>query len=190
MGEPGTLVIADRLCQMGGLSGGTTSTQSSSNSNLPTAVLPRYTDGRGVMAGLEIYNTIGTGEAEVTVIYTNQAGVANRSGKVPQLGGDGYRLPGRVIPIYLSSGDRGVRSVQTVSLNTSTGAIGNFGVTLFKPLITVGIPDPNVPHYFDCITGFDGEIPEIKTNACLWALFISSGTSSGAIQVNFKFGEE
>ncbi len=56
LGSPGTLILADRLCHMGGFNGTNSVNLTSGNFIFPTAVLPRYTSGLGVMGGVEIYS--------------------------------------------------------------------------------------------------------------------------------------
>jgi hypothetical protein len=36
----------------------------------------------------------------------------------------------------LQAGDRGVKSVESLTLSASTGTAGNFGLTLFRPIMT------------------------------------------------------
>lgn len=181
----GTLILTDRLSHQGGLVANVTTTQTT---NLPTAALTRYTSGVGVWAGLEFYTAPGSTTATVTVSYTNQDGTAGRTSPAMQIGGlsSGPPIPGKqsalgVIP--LASGDTGVRSVESVTLAATTGTAGNFGVTLFKPLLflPVGILDQYVG---DVIRGtLGGGLPEILDEACL--SWIEVGQSQSAPQAGY-----
>lgn len=134
-GDPGqyeTGILIDRLSHTGGLSGTVTTAQTT---NLPTAALPtRETGGEGVMAALQIYTILGNTDTAWTVSYTNQAGTAGRTGKgffssTPFVSG--------IHPIQLEGTDSGVRSVESVTLTSSTLTAGNFGIVLYKPLMMI-----------------------------------------------------
>jgi len=138
LNAPGAYILVDRLSHQGGLSGTVTTAQTT---NLPTAALTRYTDGVGVMAALTIYTDVGTTAASPTISYTNQAGTPGQTSVAFQFGGSGWDDAGRMFLVPLAAGDTGVRAVASVTLGVSTGSIGNFGVSLFKPLalIVVGM---------------------------------------------------
>jgi hypothetical protein len=121
------LMIFDRLSHQGGLSTTTTSTQTT---NLPTAALTRYTNGRNVMAALEFYTTNSGGvSTTATVSYTNQDGTSGQTSKPFAFGGG---LAGRLLIMPLADGDTGVRSVESVTIAADTTVSSNFGVTLIK----------------------------------------------------------
>ena len=185
-----SLMLIDRLSHQGGLSGTATAVQTT---NLPTAALPRYTDGVGVMAALEIYTAVGTIAVTVTVSYTNEAGTSGRTSKAVVFGGTNDLGAARFIPIPLQDGDQGIRSVESVTPSTSTAVAGNYGVTLFKPLMLI----PNVAslaHAIQerCLNSFIGGYgccPEILDDACLGLLAIANSTGTGAIHGAFHLAE-
>lgn len=161
-----TLVAIDLLNVSGGLDGTLTTEQTT---NLPTAALPRYTTGEGVFIGLVIYVTPGTVATTVTVRYTNQAGVANRVSLPTTIGSTGFREVNRLILIPLAEGDTGVRSVEGVTLLATTGAAGNFGVCLFKPLMTFSLDSTTGTMPLDAVSsgGSIGSMAEFDDDACL-----------------------
>lgn len=173
--------LVDRLSHQGGLSGTVTTTQTT---NLPTAALTRYTSGVGVYAALEFYTAVGATDATWTVVYTNQAGTGSRSvtfimGATPSLNG--------FIIVPLQATDTGVKSVESVALTPSTGTAGNFGVTLFKPLVWV----PSIPSFMgrqNDIFSMPGWNTPILDDACL-QLLLKPGRSSATVQVQMNFGE-
>lgn len=108
-----------------------------------TASLPRYTDGDGVRAMLVQQTPGAVASANVTMTYTNSAGVsktvtgAARSsatiGVLASANNTAATATGIFLP--LASGDRGVRSVESVQLDTG---IGGFAVlVLVKPLVVL-----------------------------------------------------
>lgn len=177
-----SLMLIDRLSHQGGLSGTSVVTQTT---NLPTAALTRYTDGAGVMAALEIYSALGTTATTATVSYTNQSGVSGRTSKAVVIGGSSENTQSRFIPLTLQDDDTGVRSVQSVTLAASTATAGNFGVTLFKPLMLfpsfAQAMDGIQPRTFNTLIGGFGCCPEILDDACLGLLGLANSTNAGVI---------
>lgn len=141
-------MLIDRLSHQAGLDGTVTTEQTT---NLPTAALPRYTSGVGVMAAIQIYTVLGATSVTVTIKYTNQAGTANQVSQplvIPAT------VPAETFLIFsLADGDTGVRSVEGLTLSASTLAAGNFGVVLFKPVAM-----------FPCVYGQQGDSKPIRSN--------------------------
>lgn len=166
-----TVVVCDRLSHQGGLSGTSILTQTT---NLPTAALTRYTSGEGVHAALEIYTGLGVTLTTVTAVYTNQAGIPGTTPATDIGGGFGttYRgSAGFILPLSLASGDSGFRGVTSVILAASTGSVGNFGVTLYKPLMT--LPALSMQRAtFDALLDGGGNLPVIVNDACLFTISI------------------
>ena len=160
------LVAVDLLNESGGLSGIVTTEQTT---NLPTAALTRHTGGEGVFIGLVVYTTPGSTGTTVTVRYTNQAGVANQVSTATSFGGTGFREAGRVIQIPLAAGDTGVRSVEGVTVLSTTGTAGNFGVCLFKPLMGFSLDSTTGTMPLDAVSsgGMIGSMAEFDDDACL-----------------------
>lgn len=177
----GAIMLADRLSHQAGLSGTVNSAQTT---NLPTAALTRFTDGEGVMAMLTIYTTIGTTATTVTVSYTNQAGTAGRTSPPQNIGTAANGTQGRGIAIPLAAGDTGIRSVESVTLAATTGTVGNFGVTLYKPLAYINLPYGEGPGDFDLLNGLIG-FESIPDNACLFPVLLPAGTTSPNCMFDF-----
>lgn len=161
-----TMVLVDMLNISGGMSGALTTPQTT---NLPTAALTRFTSGEGVMAGIAVHATLGNTATTFTVSYTNQAGTAGRTSPAVAIGQTANNQAGRLITIPLEPGDTGVRSVESVTLAGTTGAAGNFGICLFKPLCAFALNDWQGAHVFDAVSsgGFFGALAEVHPDACL-----------------------
>lgn len=160
-------LLVDRLSHQGGLSGNVTGAQTT---NLPTAALTRYTDGVGVMVGLEVYSDLGSTNTTVTVSYTNTADVAGRAGTIAFID---TPFDPAFYPMPLQSGDLGVKSVESVSLAGGTGAVGNFGMTIYKPLCLFG-GGPDLHEDVPIICGWN---TDILAGACLQILGLSTGSA-------------
>lgn len=185
------LIIADRLSHQGGLSGTATGAQTT---NLPTAALTRYTDGVGVMAMLEIYTAIGTSGATVTASYTNQAGSSGQTTIATPFGVTNYSAVRRAVILPLASGDSGVRAVASVTLSGSTGTAGNFGVTLFRPLVMFPTWWESEQADADGLLSLGGLLPQVLSDACLMVLAVGrsdgSGGSASAFCANLFLNED
>lgn len=164
----GFVMLCDRLSHQGGLSGTSVATQTT---NLPTAALTRYTSGEGVFAVIE--GSMGTSSTpKFTVSYTNQAGTAGQSGYAisDHLNSQGSRH--KTWPVLLAAGDTGIRSVESVTLDVSSGAVGTWGVTLYKPLCIVPFHTEAV-YDWNPVIGGAGVIPQLVANYCLVPIFFS-----------------
>jgi hypothetical protein len=187
LGNPGMIIICDRLSHQGGLSGTVITEQTT---NLPTAALTRYTDGVGVMAALEIYTAVGTTVTTVSANYTNHLGISGQITPLTVFGGTAFREVQRFIILPLADGDLGVQSIASVTLTASTGTAGNFGVTLFKPLFAFPILMPGQQMLFDSILGMCGNMPRVLNNACLFVLIVPQITSTGEHLANVNIVKE
>ena len=178
----GLPMITDRLVHSGGLVADITTEQTT---NLPTAALPRYTDGVGVMIALDAYTATGVSATTVTARYTNQDGTAGRVTKVVVWPGSTPVNRRYILP--LQDGDTGVRSVEGVTFAGSTTEAGNVGVTLFKPL---GWAHSNMMHgggqWGEAMAALYGGLFQVHNDACIEFLsFGGQGSSQqyGAVKL-------
>jgi len=171
-----SMTVVDLLTYHGGMDATVTSEQTTNLPGGSTAPLPRHTSGAGVMIGLMIHQTgVGSTATTVTVKYTNQAGTANRVSTATSFGGTGFRETSSLILIPLQAGDTGARSVEGVTLAATTGAVGNFGVVLFKPLTVLALESTTGAMPIDAITGgMVGAMQSFDDNACLSCFAIST----------------
>lgn len=185
----GTWLLCDRLSHQGGLSGIVATSQTT---NLPTAALTRYTSGVGVWAAIEIYTQIGTTASTFTVTYVDQDGNTGNTSIAQPIGATNFREAGRLLPILPAAGDYGIRSVSEVTVGGgSTGTAGNFGVTLFKPLLALPMNVVNNVGVFDPLTVLGGQMEEIFDNACLfWVAIMPSSTTTGVLAAEVPFFED
>lgn len=168
-----TIFVCDFLVVSGQLNASLTTEQTT---NLPSAALPRYTSGEGVVAALIIFGAPGATATTFTVSYTNQSGTSGRTSTAQQIGGTGFREIGRIINIPLQQGDTGIRSVESVTLLATTGAAGDFGVLLYKPLAAFAVDTTDLVKPFDCIStgGMGGKFAKIEPTACISLLGYSN----------------
>ena len=167
----GTLILYDRIAHSSGLNGTLTTAQAVNG-----AALTRHTTGEDVELFLEVYAPTGATASNVTISYTNSAGVAGR--KTPAVAMQVTPVVGQMLPIPLQEGDTGIKSVQSVTLSASTATAGNFGITLVKRIAEIPITVAGAGVVLDPFAlGF----PQIENDACLSFMVVTSTTSTGFI---------
>lgn len=177
-----SLMFIDRLAHQGGLSGTVTTAQTT---NLPTSALTRNTGGVGNQIGIEVYTAVGATATTLTCSYTNQAGTAGRTTKAIVFGGTGFNIASRFMTCPLQDGDTGVKSVESVTVLASTLTAGNFGVTIYKPLLIwpnhSNQMHSHQPRMFDALLGGAGCLSSLPGNACIQMLSTSNTTGTGTV---------
>lgn len=162
------LVLYDRLVHTSGLSGATTGAQTVNT----TAITRPSAAGDDVAAFVEIYSQIGGTSRALTVTYTNTTPTGSRTGTC-NIGGTNNRDAGTMIPINLAAGDTGVKSVQSVSIATTTGAAGDFGITLLRRIATVSLQWRRSP----VLDAWHLGLPRIYDDACLAFMVATDGSA-------------
>ena len=162
----------DRLSHTGGLSGLSILSQTT---NLPTAAITRGdTTGVGVEWFLENYVATGAVSAVATITYTNEAGTGSRTTTVTIPANWAASRLLHIAP--LQAGDLFIKSIESVQLNVSTLAAGDFGVTGARPICVVCTREQGVTE----IEALLELLQEIETGACLWLTAFSSTGTIGA----------
>lgn len=178
----GQVILIDRLSHQGGLSG--VVSVSAVTTNLPTVLPTRYTGSyAGTMAAIEIYTQIGNTQVVLSGSYVNQDG-ATSSFQPISFGATGVvRAINRFAIIPLQNGDTGVQQVLNVVLSNTTGTAGNYGITIFRPIMVWNVPDLGAQQVLmDAITSNAMQLEQIQNNACLQYVFISGTTTTGIYQ--------
>lgn len=184
----GSLILIDVLVRQGGLSGTVTTEQTT---NLPTTALPRYTDGVGVMAAIDIHTTVGTTGTTISARYTNTVPTGSRNTPSVAFGATNFREQDKFIVLPLQSGDLGIQSVEGVTVLATTGTAGAFGITLFKPLAILPYvhPGSNQNEPGSVLNWLNGLPPAaLHQDACL--AILSTATSISTYQLDLRMGKE
>ena len=193
-GLPMPMILCDYLMFYPFVDEGTTDEQFMTNST----TIPRYTDGKGVQV-MAISVAGRTGGQTFRFTYTNSDGVSGRvSNTVIQNTSTaiGTIVTSAVTPVAasngpfigLQSGDKGVRSIESVQM-ISGPDVGLFTLVLVKPLITSQILEQTAPTEESLLLE-KGSVPEIKDDAYLNWICMPNGSLSGVsffgtIQTNF-----
>jgi hypothetical protein len=140
-----TAVLCDYLMYYPTIDEGTTDVQTMTN----TYTLPRYESGEGVQMIL-VTTALRTGNPTLTINYTNSDGNSKTTGvitlnsvaatgTVANSANTAIFNSGLYVP--LASGDKGVRSVESVTMLTTD--VGLFSILLVKPLAQTMFMDRN-----------------------------------------------
>jgi hypothetical protein len=164
----GTFILYDRLWANSGLSGTVTTAQS-----FTMPALTRHADGIGVEAFLEIYTATGSTAVTATISYTNTDDVAGRSGTASIVASP---VAGQMFPFQLAAGDKGIKSIQSVTLSATTGTAGSFGLTLVKRKCSIAVTAANVGSTQDAIAL---GLPTLQDGACVAIMVQASATNTG-----------
>lgn len=162
----GTLIFHDRLVQYGGINGTLTTVQA-----LGAVPLPRHASGVGVVPYLVYWASGGATSVSATISYTNQDGVAGRTSIIAT---PASSVLGQCVP-YPLQGDSGCRSVQSIRLSATTGAASNIGLFLAHEKAVIGGVASEGKSQDWLALG----MPEIEDGACLSAIQICSGATTG-----------
>lgn len=172
----GTLILADRLWHNSGLSLTSTTAQTINSVAWPARDANGTSDGEQVMIGLEVTNATGAGTPTFTMSYTNQDGVAGKTG-TGILTGVATSAIGAFYPMGLAAGDRGVRSIQTFTLS-ATWTSGAASLVAYRELARLELTAANVPAAIDAVTsGF----PRLFNDTVPFLIFVPSTTTASNI---------
>lgn len=160
----------------------TTTGQTINSGTLPARDNNGSTNGDGVQIG--IYAVAALGNAGVvsnsTVTYTNSAGTGSRTATLSATNPNNFPATpviGTVVWFELQAGDTGVRSIETVTLNTTLTS-GTASVFMARKLVDVPISVVNLNFSKDINAGYG--VP-LYDNACILPFAQTSATTATVI---------
>jgi len=163
-------------------------TDAGSGTHTVTVQIPRYLDGAGVRAHLEVRATTGATAHNIAYSYTDQSGNAGNanpvtvactaSAIVPHITHSGTAANNYGPFLPLAQGDYGIRNFQTAQLSAASGTASTAALVLVRPLfqITLGVASLMVEK--DLLNQIPS-LPIIKDQACLGVL-IGAGAAVAA----------
>lgn len=181
--QGGMLILADRLWH-NSIAVTTTTAQAIVSPSWPARDRTGATTGVGVYIALEISATVGIGAATPSISYTNTAGTTGRTGTMTYAY-DASSIVGRMFPFTLAAGDDGVKSVESVTLNTSMTS-GTAGLVAFRPIATLEFIGTGLPNAIDSLTG---GFPICYDNTVPMLIFVPSTTSTTLLQGQVVFSQ-
>lgn len=172
--------LVDPLWLNTGLVVTTTTAQNITQPTLPARDSNGTTNGEGVFAALLVTTaTTNAGTiANTTLSYTDSDGNAGNTATFSAV--VGWQAPatpviGTWMPFQLAAGDRGIRSVQSVTLGTSYAA-GALSLVLYRVLATVPVMTAGVGG--SMAQGPNRPGVRLYNNSCVWALAVGPVTAS------------
>lgn len=165
---------------------GTSSVQTMTN----VQTLPRHTDGDGVQIMAVLVAPHGLVGDSFVVTYTNQSGVAGRV-TAPHTMSTAISVNGTILTtqqsgvgrfgpfLTLQSGDRGVRSIESVQCTNGTD-VGLFTLVLVSPLAELTIRGIDAPTEKDFFIQSGAKVPRIEDDAYLNFISCPNGSLTGA----------
>lgn len=182
-GLPMPFILADYLLYYPFVDTGTNDEQTLDNTN----TLPRWTTGDGVQVMAVSVAASGGLQPTFQISYTNQDGTAGRTSKLHTLSTNTFN--GAIMSndqtvaisnmpfIGLQDGDRGVRSIESVTFVSGTD-VGLLSFVLVKPLLTGVILEQTAPTEIVCQPHM-GQMPQIQDDAFLGLICLPKGSLSG-----------
>lgn len=156
----------------------TTTAQSITTPTLPARDINGSTDGEGLMIGLltTTANTNAAAISNATVSYTNSEGTAGRTATLSAIAGSQIPVSpvvGTIVWFNLAAGDKGVRSIQSITLGTSLVA-GAVSLLIARDVTSIGSQIVNVPA--QKVLGAPGA--KIYNGTCLLHCVLASATTA------------
>lgn len=180
LANAGTLILADRVGHMGGLSG-TVITAQTVGASIPTG-RGLAVDGSDAQWDLEWYTDTGSTAVTATVSYTDQGDTSGRTTTVSLVA---TTRAGRTYTIAPAAGQF-IKSIQSVTLSATTGTAGSFGVTLRRVLAEAPVAVTNQSTVLDPV---NLGMPRVYDDACLELLTLCSTTSTGVVLGTLALGQ-
>ena len=142
MSVTGGIWLVDLLWYASGLAPATTTAQNVNSIAFPSRDVNGSTNGEGVEFGLLVTTatTFFFNDTATTEIYTNEAGTDTRTATIASF--PATAVAGTVVPFNLAAGDKGVRSIQSVTLGTSYAPSGTPVVLIvaFRRIAFIPVP--------------------------------------------------
>lgn len=177
----GQLILFDRLCAVGGLSGTVITAQTVGlDLVIPAAQGRCGADGTGVLWVLEWYADTGATAVTATISYTNESGVAGRATTVALAA---TRRISTCLPILPNTSDLRIKSIETVTLSATTAAAGNFGVTAYVRHAEAPMAVANIGVVLD-YAGL--ALDDITENSCMSLALVCTSTTTGNLLGSFE----
>lgn len=172
--QQGSIYLTDRLWACSGLAtgaGATTTVTGMTN-------ISRYNSG----VGAEIYYvclvapSAQTANMTMSVSYTNSDGTSGRTATVTLGAGTPPPTKNQMYPFSLQAGDKGVRSIQSVTNTSGSFTGGTHGLVVAKRLVAAHAAIASNGMLVD---GLKLGLPQIANDACLNFISMSTSTASG-----------
>lgn len=171
--QTGTIMLADRLWHNSGITITSTTAQTVNSVAFPARDNNGSTNGEGVFLMVEVSTATGAGTPTITVGYTNSDGTSGRTG-TNVYATNATSAIGTVYPIGLQSGDKGVQSVQSITLS-ATWTSGTIHLVAYRQLVIVNSTAAGVAGVVDALTS---GLPRMYDNTVPFLMYTPTTTTS------------
>lgn len=184
-GSVGEIWLCDRLWHNSGLTVTTTGAQAFTTPTWPSRDSAGSTNGTGLRIGIEVSTATTNAGAisNMTASYTDEAGNAGNTATVTSF--PATAVAGQFSVFNLAAGDRGVRSIQSVSFGTSL-ATGTVHIVVFRVLARIPVPTANISTRYDAVQLC---MPRLYDNSVPFALYRLTGTAVGVVNATLSYAQ-
>jgi hypothetical protein len=181
--------LIDLLWYNTGLAVTTTTNQAISQpgTSIPARDTFGTTNGESWFAGIYVTTATTNGSAvtNTTLTYTNSDGTGSRTGTMASF--PATAVAGTFVPFFLAAGDRGIRSIQGVTLGTSYGG-GAISLVMFRKILQSNHP---VAHLGNTINRYASDVggTRIYNGTSFWQIYIASATTATIPMTNIILSE-
>lgn len=167
----GNFLLADRVWHSGAIDVTSIAPQTINSVTFAPRDENGTSDGLGIYIGIEVRAATGAGTPNISVVYTNSAGVSGRTAQnaAPTTANTSASI---FWPLRLEAGDVGVRSIQSLTLSSSWTS-GTVILCAYRVLAEV---DVNQSNFGSSIDGIAAGLPRIYDGSVLHVL--STGNTS------------
>lgn len=171
--QGGTIMLADRLWHNSGITITSTTAQTVNSVTFPARDNNGSTNGEGVFLGVEVSTATGAGTPTITISYTNSDNTSGRTA-TNTYGTNATSGIGTFYPISLDSGDKGVRSIQSITLS-ATWTSGTIHLVAYRPLVSITSIAAGACNTVDALTS---GLPRMYDNTVPFLIYTPNGTTS------------
>lgn len=180
----GGILLCDRLWHNSGITITTTTGQTVNSATLPTRDYSLSTAGVDVMCGIEVSAATGNGGAiaNTTITYTDSDGNSGNTGTLTSF--PATAVAGHFSVFNLAAGDKGIRSIQTLTLGTSYVS-GTIHLVMFRVIAAIGTPVANT--WAGLPPAMPRRMADSSSAAVPFLLYQLTGTAGGAVSGTLQY---
>lgn len=140
------------------------------------------TNGEGWQAAILVTTATTNGAAitNTTLSYTDSDGNTGNTATISSF--PATAVAGAFIPFQLAAGDRGIRTIASVTLGTSYGG-GAISLVLYRPLAYVSAPVANIGGTINVVNASPGGT-KVWNGSCLNVGYLASATTATTLNLN------
>jgi len=183
--QAGMLLLCDRLWHNGGFTITSNTSQTVNSVAFPARDNNGSANGEGVLLGLEISSGAGAAAPTITVSYTNSDNTAGRTA-LNSFATANSPAAGSFFPIGLQATDKGVRSVQSLTLSASWLS-GTMNLVAYRVLAAIELIGANIPNAIDAVTG---GFPKLHNGTVPFLIFIPNTTTASYVNGRVVYSQD